>query len=69
MAFKVKQLDVKLGMTVEINGTWTRVDNGIVLENTDLEAILKKGEIMEQFQKCEALLEEELVRRVKKIQG
>ena len=69
MAFKIKQLDVKLGMTVEINGTWTRLDNGMVLENTDLEKLLKKSEIMEQFQKCEALLEEELVRRVKKIKG
>ena len=69
MAFKIKQLDVKLGMTVEINGTWTRIDNGRVLENTDLESVLKKSEIMEQFQKCEALLEEELVRRVKKIKG
>ena len=63
MAFKIKQLDVKLGMTVEINGTWTRLDNGMVLENTDLESVLKKSEIMEQFQKCEALLEEELVIR------
>ena len=69
MAFKIKQLDVKLGMTVEINGTWTRLDNGMVLENTDLESVLKKSEIMEQFQKCEVLLEEELVRRVKKIKG
>ena len=69
MAFKLKQLDVKLGMTVEINGTWTRIHNGMVLENTDLESVLKKSEIMEQFQKCEALLEEELVRRVKKIKG
>ena len=69
MAFKIKQLDVKLGMTVEINGTWTRIDNGMVLENTDLESVLKKSEIMEQFQKCEVLLEEELVRRVKKIKG
>lgn len=69
MAFKIKQLDVKLGMTVEINGTWTRLDNGMVLENTDLESVLKKSEIMEQFQKCEALLEKELVRRVKKIKG
>ena len=69
MAFKIKQLDVKLGMTVEINGTWTRIDIGMVLENTDLESVLKKSEIMEQFQKCEALLEEELVRRVKKIKG
>ena len=69
MAFKIKQLDVKLGMTAEINGTWTRIDNGMVLENTDLESVLKKSEIMEQFQKCEALLEEELVRRVKKIKG
>ena len=69
MAFKIKQLDVKLGMTVEINGTWIRLDNGMVLENTDLESVLKKSEIMEQFQKCEALLEEELVRRVKKIKG
>ena len=41
----------------------------MVLENTDLESVLKKSEIMEQFQKCEALLEEELVRRVKKIKG
>ena len=69
MAFKIKQLDVKLAMTVQINGTWTRLDNGMVLENTDLESVLKKSEIMEQFQKCEALLEEELVRRVKKIRG
>lgn len=67
MAFKIKRLEVKLGMTVEINGTWTRIDNGMVLENTDLESVLKKSEIMEQFQKCEALLEEELVRRVRKI--
>ena len=69
MAFKIKQLDVKLGMTVEINGTWTRLDNGIVLENVDLDEIITKGVIMEQFKKCETLLEEELVRRVKKIQG
>lgn len=69
MAFKIKQLDVKLGMTVEINGTWTRLDNGIVLENVDLDEIITKGAIMEQFKKCETLLDEELVRRVKKIQG
>ena len=69
MAFKIKQLEVKLGMTVEINGTWTRIDNGMLLENTDLVSVLKKGEIMEQFRKCESLLEEELVRRVKKLQG
>lgn len=69
MAFKIKELEVKLGMTVEINGTWTRVDNGLILENTDLDSILKKSEIMEQFQKAEMLLEEELVRRVKKIKG
>ena len=69
MAFKIKEMEVKLGMTVEINGTWTRVDNGLILENTDLESILKKSEIMEQFQKAELLLEEELVRRIKKIKG
>ena len=69
MAFKIKEMDVKLGMTVEINGTWTRVDNGLILENTDLDSILKKSEIMEQFQKAEMLLEEELVRRIKKIKG
>lgn len=69
MAFKIKELEVKLGMTVEINGTWTRIDNGLILENTDLDSILKKSEIMEQFQKAEMLLEEELVRRVKKIKG
>ncbi len=69
MAFKIKEIEVKLGMTVEINGTWTRVDNGLILENTDLDSILKKSEIMEQFQKAELLLEEELVRRVKKIRG
>lgn len=69
MAFKIKELEVKLGMTVEINGTWTRIDNGVLLENTDLDSVLKKSEIMEQFKKCETLLEEELVRRVKKIQG
>lgn len=69
MSFKVKQIEVKLGMTVEINGTWTRLDNGLVLENTDLDSILKKSEIKEQFTKCELLLEEEIVRRVKKIQG
>lgn len=67
--FKVKQLDVKLGMTVEINGTWTRIDNGMVMENLDIESVLTKSEIKEQFQKCEVLLEEELVRRVKKIKG
>lgn len=69
MAFKIKEMEVKLGMTVEINGTWTRVDNGLILENTDLDSILKKSEIMEQFQKAEILLEEELVRRIKKIKG
>lgn len=69
MAFKIKEVEVKLGMTVELNGTWTRIDNGLLLENTDLESLLKKSEIMEQFQKAEALLEEELVRRVKKIRG
>ncbi|MBQ5917140.1 MAG: hypothetical protein IIW92_01090 [Lachnospiraceae bacterium] len=69
MAFKIKEMEVKLGMTVEINGTWTRVDNGLILENTDLDSILKKSEIMEQFQKAEMLLEEELVRRIKKIKG
>ena len=69
MAFKIKEMEVKLGMTVEINGTWTRVDNGLILENTDLDSILKKSEIMEQFQKAEVLLEEELVRRIKKIKG
>lgn len=69
MAFKIKEMEVKLGMTVEINGTWTRVDNGLILENTDLDSILKKSEIMEQFQKAELLLEEELVRRIKKIKG
>ena len=47
MAFKIKEMEVKLGMTVEINGTWTRVDNGLILENTDLDSILKKSEIME----------------------
>ena len=69
MAFKIKELEVKLGMTVEINGTWTRIDNGMLLENTDLDSVLKKSEIMEQFKKCETLFVEELVRRVKKIQG
>ena len=69
MAFKIKQLEVKLGMTVEINGTWTRLDNGMVIENTDLDSVLKKVEIMEQLKKCESLLEEEIVRRVRKIQG
>lgn len=69
MSFKIKQVEVKLGITVELNGTWTRVDNGMVLENTDLDTMLKKSEIMEQFRKCEALLEEEVVRRVKKVQG
>ena len=69
MAFKIKQLEVKLGMTVEINGTWTRLDNGMVIENTDLDSVLKKVEIMEQLKKCEFLLEEEIVRRVRKIQG
>ena len=69
MAFKIKEMEVKLGMTVEINGTWTRVDNGLILENTDLDSILKKSEIMEQFQNAEMLLEEELVRRIKKIKG
>ena len=69
MAFKIKEMEVQLGMTVEINGTWTRVDNGLILENTDLDSILKKSEIMEQFQKAEMLLEEELVRRIKKIKG
>lgn len=69
MAFKIKELEVKLGMTVEINGTWTRIDNGMLLENTDIDAVLKKGEIMEQFKKCESLLEEELIRRIKKIKG
>ena len=69
MAFKIKEMEVKLGMTVEINGTWTRVDNGLILENTDLDSILKKSEIKEQFQKAEMLLEEELVRRIKKIKG
>lgn len=69
MAFKIKEVEVKLGMTVELNGTWTRIDNGLLLENTDLDSLLKKSEIMEQFQKAEALLEEELVRRVKKIRG
>ena len=69
MAFKIKEMEVKLGMTVEINGTWTRVDNGLILENTDLDSILKKSEIMEQFQKAEMLLEGELVRRIKKIKG
>lgn len=69
MAFKIKQLEVKLGMTVEINGTWTRLDNGMLIENTDLDSVLKKAEIMEQLKKCESLLEEEIVRRVKKIQG
>ena len=69
MAFKIKEMEVKLGMTVEINGTWTRVDNGLILENTDLDSILKKSEITEQFQKAEMLLEEELVRRIKKIKG
>ena len=69
MDFKIKEMEVKLGRTVEINGTWTRVDNGLILENTDLDSILKKSEIMEQFQKAEMLLEEELVRRIKKIKG
>lgn len=69
MSFKIKQVEVKLGITVELNGTWTRVDNGMVLENTDLDTVLKKSEIMEQFRKCEALLEEEVVRRIKKVQG
>ena len=69
MAFKIKEMEVKLGMTVEINGTWTRVDNGLILENTDLDSILKKSEIMEQFQKAEMLLEEELARRIRKIKG
>lgn len=69
MSFKIKQVEVKLGITVELNGTWTRVDNGMVLENTDLDTMLKKSEIMEQFRKCEALLEEEVVRRIKKVQG
>ena len=69
MAFKIKEMEVKLGMTVEINGTWTRVDNGLIQENTDIDSILKKSEIMEQFQKAEMLLEVELVRRIKKIKG
>ena len=66
MAFKIKEMEVKLGMTVEINGTWTRVDNGLILENTDLDSILKKSEIMEQFQKAEMLLEETIEEFIEK---
>lgn len=67
--FKVKSVECKLGMTVEINGTWTRIDRGMTFENVDLNAILTKGAIKEQFAKAQQLLEEELVSQVTKIQG
>ena len=52
--FKIKQLDVKCGMTIEINGTWTRIDRGLTLENLNLEDIITKKEIMEQFSKAQS---------------
>lgn len=62
--FKIKQLDVKCGMTIEINGTWTRLDRGMTLENLSIEDVITKKEIMEQFNKAQAILEEEIVQRV-----
>ena len=65
--FKIKQLDVKCGMTIEINGTWTRIDRGLTLENLNLEDIITKKEIMEQFSKAQGILEEDIVMQVQKL--
>lgn len=65
--FKIKQLDVKCGMTIEINGTWTRIDRGLTLENLSLEDVITKKEIMEQFSKAQSILEEDIVAQVNKI--
>lgn len=65
--FKIKQLDVKCGMTIEINGTWTRIDRGLTLENLTLEDVVTKKEIMEQFSKAQTILEEDIVSNVKKL--
>lgn len=69
MAFKIKELEVKCGMTIEINGTWTRIDRGMTLENVDLNEVLSKGAVKEQFAKAQSILEEEIVAQVKKIAG
>lgn len=65
--FKIKQLDVKCGMTIEINGTWTRIDRGMTLENLSIEDVVTKKEIMEQFKKAQTLLEEDIVANVNKL--
>lgn len=65
--FKIKQLDVKCGMTIEINGTWTRIDRGLTLENLSIEDVVTKKEIMEQFKKAQTLLEEDIVANVNKL--
>lgn len=69
MAFKIKELEVKCGMTIEINGTWTRIDRGMTLENVDLNEVISKGAIKEQFTKAQAILEEEIVNQVQKLSG
>ena len=54
-------------MTIEINGTWTRIDRGLTLENLNLEDVITKKEIMEQFSKAQGILEEDIVMQVQKL--
>lgn len=65
--FKITNLEAKLGMTVELNGKWVRVDRGVVMENLRGEETLMMSEIQEAFAKAQLLLEKEVMSQIKAV--
>ena len=65
--FKIKEIDAKFGMTVEVDKRWVRVDRGMVMENVnpDEEVLIK--EIREAFDKAQKLLSEEVYKQLKSV--
>lgn len=63
--FKISDMEVKLGVTLELDGKWVRVDKGVSAKNLDLTESLTGKELHDQFEKCENLILGEIERSLK----
>lgn len=65
--FKIASLEAKFGMTVEVNKRWIRVDRGIVMDNLNPDEEVLVKEIRGAYDKCQALLLEEVDKALKSV--
>lgn len=63
--FKISNLEVKFGMTVEVDKRWIRVDRGVILDNIVPTEDVTVGEIREAFDKAQSILLEEVSKTLK----